>query len=608
MKARALTLYETYTRQEVHDIFDPGTPFTPQAGTWGLWGIVPVPAKAGDFVFFVTFGKEQAGHHFDEWVGRYGIINWQSQPRQGLADRQIQQFIQHDPARNNIYLFLRTNKSVPYTYLGRLAYHAHDPKRERPVYIQWQILDWNPPLAHLQAMGLTLRLEEPQLAPESAETVSFEWRGVQYPVDLDQLGAIVQRHIQAGLPAEALRFRDWYVEIGGQRVSPKWIFHLITDADYGDFDAPTARDKLEQIGLSAKFVVSEPEIIQLPLEVEGAKHKVKEQGMYKAKYYKEATVRAFVDFLNDLTLIGEIPYDQRDAYWLTDYHFLDIMRSTLVLANPLAFVASPKLINSLPLENIGDLIGRMNLSTYYGDSWPMFSQRAFNLQIAEKYPQIEQRFSLYPVPETIFEDQMTRPVFFYNYFSGNKDWEEWTIDSLFKLHRVYTEPRLFVHSVLPIQNLYGGLPEAQNAVWKSALFWVMIQLIILSDPQTGAVYDPKIHLALSDGWKDHSLARLYLQEEYLGDLVDCLEPLLGCFNWIWVNRTGDPTQDQQAILGIFRLLLKLDMAELGKNGRVQFTDGYRSRLFESQEKARLAYQGSKDARDQVREAIKEMSR
>jgi UTP-glucose-1-phosphate uridylyltransferase len=61
---------------------------------------------------------------------------------------------------------------------------------------------------------------------------------------------------------------------------------------------------------------------------------------------------------------------------------------------------------------------------------------------------------------------------------------------------------------------------------------------------------------------------------------------LGKSNW-------RPYADQQAILGIFRLLLKLDVAELGKNGRMQFTDSYRSKLFESQEKARLAYQGSK---------------
>jgi hypothetical protein len=57
--ARSLILYENYTRQEVHAIFSPETRFTPQSGTWGLLGIVPLPSRAGDFVFFVTFGKEQ---------------------------------------------------------------------------------------------------------------------------------------------------------------------------------------------------------------------------------------------------------------------------------------------------------------------------------------------------------------------------------------------------------------------------------------------------------------------------------------------------------------------------------------------------------------------
>jgi len=305
--ARALTLYETYTRQEVHDLFDPGSRFTPSAGTWGLWGIVPIPQAAGDFVLFVTFGREQAGHAFDEWITASGVINWQSQPRQSLADRQVQQFIHHDPARNHIHLFLRTSKSSPYTYLGRLAYHTHDLQRERPVYIQWQILEWNPPQTCLQAMGLTLRPEESQPATQLPADASFDWRGVHYPVNLRQLQSTISRQIVSGLPEEALRFRDWYIEVEGQPVSPKWIFHLITGAGYNEFDAPTARNKLAQIGLIAKPVVSEPVVIQLPLEVNGAKLQVKEQGMYKAKYYKEATVRAFVDFLNDLTLIGEIP-------------------------------------------------------------------------------------------------------------------------------------------------------------------------------------------------------------------------------------------------------------------------------------------------------------
>jgi hypothetical protein len=48
---RELILYEDYSREEVHDIFDPESTFTPQAGTWGLQGIVELPNRAGDYVF-----------------------------------------------------------------------------------------------------------------------------------------------------------------------------------------------------------------------------------------------------------------------------------------------------------------------------------------------------------------------------------------------------------------------------------------------------------------------------------------------------------------------------------------------------------------------------
>ena len=59
---RVLKLWDDYTREEVHGIFSPNTRFTPQAGTWGLQGIVRVPARQGDWVFFVTFGQEQGDH------------------------------------------------------------------------------------------------------------------------------------------------------------------------------------------------------------------------------------------------------------------------------------------------------------------------------------------------------------------------------------------------------------------------------------------------------------------------------------------------------------------------------------------------------------------
>lgn len=140
-----LKLHAAYSRQSVHAIFSPDTVFVPQAGTWGLHGIVDVPNRPGDYVFFVTFGQTQGNHQFVESINEAGVLSWQSQPRQGFNDRRINNFVRHNEDVSNIYLFLRTDSSRDYTYLGRLKYLDHDPTKERPVYFQWQILDW--PLA-----------------------------------------------------------------------------------------------------------------------------------------------------------------------------------------------------------------------------------------------------------------------------------------------------------------------------------------------------------------------------------------------------------------------------------------------------------------------------
>jgi hypothetical protein len=140
---RSLKLNQLYSRQEVHSVFSPETKFTPQAGTWGLQGIVKVPDREGDVVFFVTYGQQQGSHDFDEGISGDGVLRWQSQPKQALDNPIIHQLIVHDETRNNIHLFLRENKKEDYAYLGRLKYLAHDAMRERPVYFQWQLLDWS---------------------------------------------------------------------------------------------------------------------------------------------------------------------------------------------------------------------------------------------------------------------------------------------------------------------------------------------------------------------------------------------------------------------------------------------------------------------------------
>ena len=160
MSGPRLIRYEDYSREEVHDIFAPEAPFTLQRGTWGLHGIVAIPDRPGDYVFFVTLGQQQGDHVFDEGITENGVLSWQSQPRQGLNDAQIREFIEHDELQNSIYLFFRTKKRIEYTYFGRLKYLSHDTEREKPVYFQWQILDWDPPAETLERMDLILQSSE----------------------------------------------------------------------------------------------------------------------------------------------------------------------------------------------------------------------------------------------------------------------------------------------------------------------------------------------------------------------------------------------------------------------------------------------------------------
>lgn len=71
-----------------------------------------------NYVFFVTFGQKQAGHEFDEAVYTNGILRWQSQPHQMLADPTIQKLIAHNHLENDILLFLRTRPLRVYGVLG----------------------------------------------------------------------------------------------------------------------------------------------------------------------------------------------------------------------------------------------------------------------------------------------------------------------------------------------------------------------------------------------------------------------------------------------------------------------------------------------------------
>jgi len=104
-------------------------------------------------------------HAFDEEIREDGVLKWQSQPQQRIASPRIQQLITHDDLTNSIHLFLRTSKDLSYTYFGRLGYLEHDPKREAPVYFEWQLMDWPPPPTVLHGLGIVPTAPTDPVAP-----------------------------------------------------------------------------------------------------------------------------------------------------------------------------------------------------------------------------------------------------------------------------------------------------------------------------------------------------------------------------------------------------------------------------------------------------------
>ena len=140
-----LKLYELYSRNDVQNIFDPDYQFRPGTGTWGLQGVVEIPHKQNDWVFFVTHDQSQSGHELDEGITPDGVLTWRSQRRQNLTDKRIKKWINQDLTVDKIHLFVRPNKRTDYRYLGILNYSEHDGERERPVWFQFQIQDFDPP-------------------------------------------------------------------------------------------------------------------------------------------------------------------------------------------------------------------------------------------------------------------------------------------------------------------------------------------------------------------------------------------------------------------------------------------------------------------------------
>lgn len=252
---KSLELWSEYTRKEIHSIFSPDTPFTPQAGTWGLHGMIRVPGRQNDWVFLVSLGNQQGEHIFDESITVDGVLSWQSQPRLDLVSDAIKSLINHDDRVNNIHLFLRTKKSNPYAYFGCLGYLTHDTEREKPVYFQWQVLDWPAPDVFLDHIGLKLTIEKrelehkevhikqnelifakaPKVKPRNIGVKTSEFRSRKSP----DYGLIDSKNKKLGLDGELLVLQQEIKTLRGLNLNDlaNKVFHVsVVEGDGAGYD------------------------------------------------------------------------------------------------------------------------------------------------------------------------------------------------------------------------------------------------------------------------------------------------------------------------------------------------------------------------------------
>jgi hypothetical protein len=256
---KQLNRYETYSREDIQKIFEPEATFTRGAGKWGILGAIPVPNNPGGYIFIVSFGQSQSGHDFDEGITPSGVLTWQSQPSQDLNDKRVKSWIVHDELVNNIHLFLRPDKRGEYAYLGRLKYLTHDKTREKPVYFQWQILDWDeeePAFTRLaiplQGAGATVdsgSATEPVITPtlgvliEEAPPPPTKRTGVSTPMFRAQKGADYStkdaRDKILGTAGEALVLeieRDWLTKNGRPDLADKVVHTSVVEGDGAGYD------------------------------------------------------------------------------------------------------------------------------------------------------------------------------------------------------------------------------------------------------------------------------------------------------------------------------------------------------------------------------------
>jgi hypothetical protein len=83
---------------------------------------------------------------------------------------------------------------------------------------------------------------------------SIQVDGETFSLSQSQVLAMVQQSLADGIPPEARRFKNWYLEVDGRRVSTKWVISLVTGLPSSRFKTGDARRQLKRLGLEAQSI------------------------------------------------------------------------------------------------------------------------------------------------------------------------------------------------------------------------------------------------------------------------------------------------------------------------------------------------------------------
>lgn len=270
-------------------------------------------------------------------------------------------------------------------------------------------------------------------------------------------------------------------------------------------------------------------------------------------------------------------------------------------------IAAPKLLNVLPVRDENELSKKLKLpGTYDNHGWSKFHFNIHRANIPSRFDALGYDYISVRKPEDyIFEDAVPRPVFFHRYIPDDADLPDWDLETKWP-GGVYSESKAFVHSALPVGSVKSVVEHLRVGVWRNPFYWVVLQMLIFSDPSLGAPYEYKITLNLPDGFDDDGRINVFLNGVLVCDLREVFNEILEGFHWVWVNRWGNEVEEEnwRDIMSVFKLLYKLDILDRQPDGRAVFSDQFRNQLVESTSDFFRLYKRSRDAREQIRGIIK----